>query len=181
MWRGALRAFGATLLYADARRSPLGVEQELGIDALNSTTCCKARRHGDLACAERVGARADRLRELALMKPSAVLINTCGPVVDEQSAGRGPGDGVIASGSGCVCPGAPDPENPLFELDNVLLTPHSAGVTVDTWATCEVRVRELATCGTAARRWRSCLEGSCQARCEIEAFTQCKRRRRPCT
>ena len=132
-----LRAFGATLLYADAEPAPLGVEQELGIvrveldDLLQRADAVTLHVPLNASTRGLIGAR-----ELALMKPSAVLINTCrGPVVDEQALAAALRDGVIAGAALDVfAQEPPDPENPLFELDNVLLTPHSAGVTVDTWA-----------------------------------------------
>ncbi len=132
-----LRAFGATLLYADAESAPLGVEQELGIvrveldDLLQRADAVTLHVPLNASTRGLIGAR-----ELALMKPSAVLINTCrGPVVDEQALAAALRDGVIAGAALDVfAQEPPDPENPLFELDNVLLTPHSAGVTVDTWA-----------------------------------------------
>jgi phosphoglycerate dehydrogenase-like enzyme len=132
-----LRAFGATLLYADAESAPIGVEQELGIvrveldDLLQRADAVTLHVPLNASTRGLIGAR-----ELALMKPSAVLINTCrGPVIDEQALAAALRDGVIAGAAlDVLTQEPPDPANPLFELDNVLLTPHSAGVTVDTWA-----------------------------------------------
>jgi phosphoglycerate dehydrogenase-like enzyme len=72
---------------------------------------------------------------LAMMKPSAVIINTSrGPVVDEQALIEALQQGKIA-GAGVdvfeVEPVAQD--NPLLKMDNVVLTPHTAGTTWDTW------------------------------------------------
>ena len=72
-------------------------------------------------------------RELALMKPSAILINTSrGAVVDEHALYHALRDGVIW-GAGLDAwneePTAPD--NPILKLDNVVCTPHMATGTID--------------------------------------------------
>ena len=72
--------------------------------------------------------------ELALMKPSAFLINTCrGPVVDEAALHRGaePRAGIAGAGLDVFDQEPPPADNPLFGLDNVVLTAHLAGPTWD--------------------------------------------------
>lgn len=73
--------------------------------------------------------------ELALMKPSAVLINTCrGPVVNEAALHDALQQNRIAmAGLDVMTEEPPKAENPLFVLPNVILTPHSAGPTVENW------------------------------------------------
>jgi phosphoglycerate dehydrogenase-like enzyme len=70
-------------------------------------------------------------RELNLMKPTAFLINTCrGPVVDEGAAYRALKNRTIAAAGLDVLEQEPTPsDNPLFDLDNVVVTPHMAGST----------------------------------------------------
>jgi phosphoglycerate dehydrogenase-like enzyme len=74
-------------------------------------------------------------RELALMKPTAVLVNTCrGPVVDEAALYRALKDRRIAGAGLDVLVEEPPPrDHPLFALPNVTLTPHSAGPTWENW------------------------------------------------
>ena len=68
-------------------------------------------------------------RELRMMKPRAVLINTSrGPVVDEPALVRALAEGWIAAAGLDVFEQEPTPtDNPLLKLDNVVATPHIAG------------------------------------------------------
>ena len=72
---------------------------------------------------------------LATMKPTALLINTSrGEVVDEAALTEALRDKRIAGAGLDVFEKEPvDPANPLLKLDNVVLSPHSAGTTWDTW------------------------------------------------
>lgn len=71
--------------------------------------------------------------QLRMMKPSAYLINTCrGPVVDESAMIEALRDGIIAgAGLDVFDQEPPPPNNPLFALQNVVLTAHFAGPTWD--------------------------------------------------
>ncbi len=73
--------------------------------------------------------------ELAQMKSSAILVNTCrGPVVDEDALIEALTSGTIRAAGLDVLKDEPtDPGNPILQLDNVILSPHIAGVTYDTW------------------------------------------------
>jgi D-3-phosphoglycerate dehydrogenase len=66
-------------------------------------------------------------RELALMKPTAYLINTSrGPIVDEKAIYDALSQRKIAGAALDVFEQEPiAPDNPLLKLDNVILTPHS--------------------------------------------------------
>jgi glyoxylate reductase/D-3-phosphoglycerate dehydrogenase len=67
-------------------------------------------------------------REFALMKPTAVLVNTCrGPVVDEAALVRALKSKTIFGAGLDVTEVEPvQPDNPLLKLPNVIVTPHLA-------------------------------------------------------
>ena len=73
-------------------------------------------------------------REFDLMKPTAFFINLCrGPVVDEAALYRAVTEGKIAGAGLDVLEVEPTPaDNPLFDLDNVIITPHMAGQSQET-------------------------------------------------
>jgi D-3-phosphoglycerate dehydrogenase / 2-oxoglutarate reductase len=63
------------------------------------------------------------------MKPTAYFINTCrGPTVDEAALIKALESGKIAGAGIDVFEVEPTPaNNPLLHMDNVIVTPHSAG------------------------------------------------------
>lgn len=67
--------------------------------------------------------------ELRRMKKSAILVNCArGRIVDEAALIDALKDGVIrAAGLDVMAKEPPDADNPLFKLDNVLMTPHMGG------------------------------------------------------
>jgi glyoxylate reductase len=71
------------------------------------------------------------LKEFALMKPSAVLINTArGPIVDQQALYEALKDGRIAYAALDVTDPEPlPPDNKLLSLPNIIIVPHIASAT----------------------------------------------------
>ena len=72
-------------------------------------------------------------RRLALMRPTAVLINTArGPVVDEAALAAALRDGTIAGAGLDVYEHEPEVTEALLELENVVLAPHLGSATRET-------------------------------------------------
>lgn len=92
---------------------------------------------------------------LALMKPTAILINTArGPVVDEQAlADALNAKKIYAAGIDVLTEEAPRSGSPLFGAHNCFVTPHIA------WATLEARMRLLAI---SEENLRAFIEGNPQ-------------------
>lgn len=72
-------------------------------------------------------------RELGLMKPEAVLVNVArGPVVDESALIRALTDGRLGGACLDVFTTEPlPPDSPLWAMENVIITPHTAGASPD--------------------------------------------------
>ena len=72
-------------------------------------------------------------KELALMKPTAVIVNTArGNIIDEDALYEALRDGKIAGAGIDVFASEPLPlDSPLRTLDNAVLTPHNSSQTVE--------------------------------------------------
>jgi len=72
--------------------------------------------------------------QLAMMKKGAYLVNTSrGSVLDEKALVEALRSGNLVGAALDVYESEPpDPDNPLFKMDNVVLTPHVGGDTSDT-------------------------------------------------
>lgn len=84
---------------------------------------------------------ADRI---ALMKPTAFLVNIArGPVIEEKALIRALQNGAIAGAAlDVIEKEPPEPDNPLFFMENVIVTPHSLCWTdtfMDGVARCAIR------------------------------------------
>ena len=72
-------------------------------------------------------------RELELMKPTGVVINTSrGGIIDETALAEALISGTIsAAGLDVMEHEPPDPNDPLLQIENLIITPHTAGPTVE--------------------------------------------------
>ncbi len=76
-------------------------------------------------------------RELRMMKPTAILVNTSrGPVLDEPALAEALAERVIAGAGLDVYENEPRVHPLLLKLDNVVLAPHIASASVDTRIRC---------------------------------------------
>ncbi len=129
-------AFDMDIRYYDIKRltedeeDALGVRFALFTELLRASDVVSLHVPLDDTTRKMLGAR-----ELATMKRTAILINTCrGPVVDEDALHRALVEGQIAAaGLDVMVEEPPAPDHPLFALPNVTLTPHSAGPTWENW------------------------------------------------
>jgi len=128
------RGFDMRLLYHSRTRRP-EAESELGLEFVELEQLLKesdfVSLHVFLSPQTRhlIGER-----ELALMKPTAVLVNTTrGPVVDQRALYRALKERRIAAAGLDVAEEEPIPlDDPLLTLDNVTITPHVGSASVAT-------------------------------------------------
>ena len=128
------RGFAMQVLYHDMYRPPAEVEQELGAEYRELEDLLResdfVSLHTNLTPQTRHLINADRL---AMMKPTAVLVNTSrGPVIDEQALARALRQGQIFAAGLDVFEREPDVHPGLLACDNVVLIPHLGSATVKT-------------------------------------------------
>jgi phosphoglycerate dehydrogenase-like enzyme len=128
------RAFGMRVQYFDIARltedeaDALGVKFRLLRELIRTSDIVSMHVPLNDSTRHIIGAE-----ELALMKPTSVIINTSrGPVIDEVALHKTLSAGKIFGAGLDVFDQEPPPSNnPLFKLDNVVLTAHFAGPTWD--------------------------------------------------
>ena len=105
-------------------------EQAEAEDSQRAESVEELRRTADVVCLSLPLTDATRgmigAEQLAMMKPSAILINTSrGPLVDEAALYEALAGGrITGAASDVFCEGFPKPGNPLLELPNFVATPH---------------------------------------------------------
>ena len=157
--RGVARraaGFNMRVLYTGPRRAPEAVELELNATFVDKQTLLRASDivslHLPLFPDTRhyIGAA-----ELALMKPTAVLVNTArGPVVDERALVKTLKAGRIAGAGLDVYENEPKLAAGLAKLPNTVLAPHMASASVDT---------RLRMCNMAVDNCTAALDGPAAA------------------
>lgn len=128
-----LRGWEVKLLYFDPVPAPPEVEQELGATRVGLD---ELLRGSDVVTLHvPLNARTRHLigeSELRMMKSTAILVNTCrGPVVDERALCAALANGwIMGAGLDVLAVEPADPDNPLLEMGNALVTPHAAGSSI---------------------------------------------------
>jgi phosphoglycerate dehydrogenase-like enzyme len=146
-----LRPFGTETVYFSRSRLDSGTEDQLGVryvglDELLSTSDIVSL-HVALTSKTRgmIGAR-----ELALIKPDAILINTSrGPIVDEAALASALERGELGgAGLDVLEQEPPDLSATWLQRENVICTPHNAGSSNEVWRrvveTCFANIERVA-------------------------------------
>ena len=128
------RAFGMWVQYYDIVRMTEDAEDALGVrfrlmgELLTIADIVTLHVPLNTTTRHIIGAH-----ELASMKPEAIIVNTSrGPVIDEAALARALADNkLFGAGLDVFDQEPPPPDNPLFALENVVLTSHFAGPTWD--------------------------------------------------
>lgn len=128
-----LRPFHVEVLYTDIVRMSEVEEEQLGVQYVELEQLL--RRADFVTLHLRLNEETERFmgeQEFSMMKPSAYFINTSrGRVVDEEALYQALSSGRIAGAALDVFWVEPLPEDsPLWQLDNVIITPHVAGIPV---------------------------------------------------
>ena len=153
------RGFDMRVLYHSRTRKP-EAERDLGITY--APDLYALLREADFVSVHvPLTAETRRLigeRELRAMRPTGVLVNTSrGEVVDQEALVRVLQEGAIAGAALDVTDPEPLPfDHPLYQLDNVLLTPHVASAS---------RATRLKMAIMAARNIVDVLEGRPPTNC----------------
>ena len=128
--------FGLRIIYYDVARLTEDAEDALGV---RFVLLPELLRTSDIVSLHVPLSPATRhlisTRELGMLKPSAILINTCrGPVVDESALHAALTTGRLAgAGLDVMVEEPPAANHPMFSLENVIFTPHMAGPTWENW------------------------------------------------
>jgi phosphoglycerate dehydrogenase-like enzyme len=127
-----LSGWEATIVYYDPFRLPVERERELGVRYVELDALLRSADavtvHVPLNATTRNLIDAE---SLSLMKPTAVLVNTArGGLVDEAALATALREGrILGAGLDVLSQEPPPLDHPLLALPNVVLTPHSAGPT----------------------------------------------------
>lgn len=128
------KAFDMRILYYDTRRLSVDEEDALGVrfalftELLKTSDVVSLHVPLDRSTHGMIDERA-----LSLMKPTAILVNTCrGPVIDEPALYKALRDEkILGAGLDVFVEEPPQPDHELFGLKNAVFSPHSAGPTWD--------------------------------------------------
>ena len=129
-------AFGMTLLGNDIIEIDQSFLEDFGVEMLPLNELLARSDYVSLNCdLNETSIHLIDQKSLAMMKSSAILINTArGPVVDEGALINALQEGTIAGAALDVYEDEPlSRESPLCAMDNVLLAPHNANSSPGAW------------------------------------------------
>ncbi|HZP02982.1 MAG TPA: D-glycerate dehydrogenase [Terriglobia bacterium] len=148
------QGFSMRILYHSRRRVEEAVERQLGAGRVDLDTLL--RESDFLSIHVPLTSETRRLigaRELALMKPSAMLINTArGKVVDEEALVQALDKKLIAGAGLDVFENEPQLHPALIGMTNVVLTPHIGSASHETRLKMAMCSAENLLAGLAGRR-----------------------------
>jgi len=148
------KGFDMKLLYTDVVRAALAIEEELGLRFVHKETLLSESDFVSLHVpllpqTTHYISRA----ELALMKPTAILINASrGPVVDEKALVQALEQRRIAGAGLDVYEREPDVEPALIGMKNVVLVPHIGSASRETRLRMAMMAAENLVAGLTGRR-----------------------------
>jgi len=128
------RGFAMRIFYHDVYRQPAEIEQELEAEYRDLGDLLResdfVSLHTNLTPQTRHLINAERL---AMMKPTAVLVNTSrGPVIDEEALAQALKEGQIFAAGLDVFEREPGVHPGLLTCENAVLIPHLGSATVET-------------------------------------------------
>ncbi len=129
-------SFGMRLLGSDPVEVPIPFAEAHGLEMTPLDDLLEAADYVSLNCdLNPTSYHLMGARELALMKPTAYLINTArGPLIDESALVEALETERIAGAALDVFEQEPLPaESPLRRLENTMLAPHNANVSPEVW------------------------------------------------
>ena len=147
------RGFSMRVLYCNPKRVPQEVEQELGAEFVERDVLLAQSDFVSLHVPLRPETRGMiGARELALMKPTAFLVNTTrGPVVQEAELAAALAAGTIAGAALDVYEREPEIHDGL-RRPNVVLAPHLGSASLETRTKMAVMAAENAVAFFSGRR-----------------------------
>jgi lactate dehydrogenase-like 2-hydroxyacid dehydrogenase len=148
------KGFGMKILYTDLIRASFSVEKELGVLFFDKEALLAESDFVTLHIP--LGPETTHyisVAELALMKPTAILINASrGPVVDEKALVQALQKGVIAGAGLDVYEREPEVEPALLTMKNVVLAPHIASASYETRLRMAMMAAENLIAGLTGKR-----------------------------
>ena len=148
------KGFEMQILYTDLVRATRSVEKELGASFVDKKTLLAQSDFVTLHVP--LGPQTTHYiskPELALMKPTAILINASrGPVVDEKALVQTLKEGKIAGAGLDVYEKEPEVEPALLSMKNVILAPHIASASYGTRLRMAMMAAENLIAGLTGKR-----------------------------